>query len=247
MKSEVPGCEPREFPLVRHRHDVGGDEVTPMTVASTLATLGRRRLSRIAIEPTQHIEVIKLLVPQHPCQGLTLYPAYVLVGNASLQRGVKGIGLGKALSENIIEVGEVPQRLLACAEPYADRGAAAGRDRTQIKTGDFGALSRWVHGFGSVVDDVFVEGVLEVSLHVRTEESRRIGFVFAEEQAIGLLEGKPKLPELCMARLNDAVALIAQRWFRRTCRPAPGVAEPGLRQNVDGRPLGTAVMNRHPH
>src|SRR5215471_16724145 len=131
MKSEVPGCEPREFPLVRHRHEVGGDEVTPMTVASALATLGRRRLSRIAIEPTQHVEVIKLLVPQHPCQGLTLYPTYVLIDNASLPRGVEDIGLGQATGENVIEVGEVPRRLLACAEPYAYRGAIPGRDLTQ--------------------------------------------------------------------------------------------------------------------
>src|SRR5262252_1090696 len=141
MKCQVPRGEPGKFPLVRHRHEVGGDEVTPMTVASALATLGRRRLSRIAVEPTQHVEVIKLLVPQHPRQRLTLYPAYVLVGNASLQRGVKGTGLGKARRENIIEVGEVPQRVLARAQPYADRRAATGRDLTQIKTSDFGAVS----------------------------------------------------------------------------------------------------------
>src|SRR5215469_1662754 len=62
-----------------------------------------------------------------------------------------------------------------------------------------------------------------------------------------MLETKPKFPELCMASLNDAVALIVQRWFRHPCRPAPDVAEPSLRQDMDGRFLGTAVMNRHPY
>src|SRR5262252_4822140 len=124
MKCQVPRGEPGKFPLVRHRHDVGGDEVTPMTVASALATLGWRWLSRIAIEPTQHVEVIKLLVPEHPRQCLTLYPAQVLIDDAPLQRGVKGIGFGKATGENTIEVGEVPRCFLACAEPYAYRDAA---------------------------------------------------------------------------------------------------------------------------
>src|SRR5262245_11841066 len=169
MKSEVPGCEPGEFPLVRHRHEVGGEEVTPMTVASALAALRRWRLSRIAIEPTQHVEVVKLLVPQHPRQRLTLYPAYVFIDNASLQRAVKVIGLGQATGENIIEVDEVQRCFLARAEPHAYRGAAPGRDLTQVKASDLGALGGWVHGFGSVVDDVFVEGVLEVPRHVCTE------------------------------------------------------------------------------
>src|SRR5262249_13186264 len=158
------------------------------------------------IEPTQHVEVIKLLVPQHPRQRLTLYPAYVFIDNASLQRAVKLVGLGHASGEDIIEVGEVRRCLLAGAEPYAYRGAAPGRDLTQVEAGDLGALAGWVHGFGSVVDDVFVEGVLEVALRIHTEQSRRICFVVAEEQAIGVLEAKPKLPELCMAGLNDAAA-----------------------------------------
>src|SRR5438034_3275892 len=85
MKGEIPGCEPGIFPFVRHRHDIGGHEVTPTGVAGVLPALGRRRLRRIAVEPALHIEIIELLAPQHPGEGLTLYAPHILVGDAPLQ------------------------------------------------------------------------------------------------------------------------------------------------------------------
>ena len=56
MKGEVPGGEPGIFPLVRHRHDVGGDEVRPIAVAAVLAALGRRGLSG---SPLSHCRTLK--------------------------------------------------------------------------------------------------------------------------------------------------------------------------------------------
>src|SRR5215471_8523719 len=103
MKGEIPGCEPRIFPLVRHRDDIGDNKVSPIAVAPVLAALRRRRLSRIAIEPMLHIEVIELLVPQHSGEGLTLYSPHVVVDDASLECGVKGIRLGNTTGKNIIE------------------------------------------------------------------------------------------------------------------------------------------------
>src|SRR5262249_48128600 len=87
MKGEVPGCEPGIFPLVRHRDDISDNKVSPIAVAPVLPVFRRGRLSRMAIEPMLHIEVIKLLVPQHSSEGLTLYSPDVLVDNASLERG----------------------------------------------------------------------------------------------------------------------------------------------------------------
>src|SRR5262249_17277857 len=77
MKGEVPGCEPGIFPLVRHRHNIGGHEVTPIPVAAEFPVLGRWRLSRVTIKPALHIETVKLLVPQHSGEGLTLYASHV--------------------------------------------------------------------------------------------------------------------------------------------------------------------------
>src|SRR5215472_18120254 len=103
MKGEVPGCEPGIFPLVRHGDDIGDDKVSPIAVAPVLPVLRRRWLTRIAIEPMLHIEVIELLVPQHSGEGLTLYSPHVLVDDASLYRGIKDVRLGNAPGENIIE------------------------------------------------------------------------------------------------------------------------------------------------
>ena len=89
MEGEVPGREPGIFPFVRHRHDVGGDEMTPIGVAAVLAAFGRRRLQRIAVQPLPHIEIVELLVPQHPGKGLALDAAHVLVVDAFLSGGVE--------------------------------------------------------------------------------------------------------------------------------------------------------------
>src|SRR5262249_33567878 len=148
-----------------------------------------RRLSRIAIEPMLHIEVIKLLVPQHSGEGLTLYSPHVLVDNASLECGVKGIRLGNAPGKNIIEAVRAAQSMLTGAEPQPDRSAASGWDFAQVKSSDFRASAGTVHRFGPVVDNVFVERILEVAWRSATaEQSVEIGFVVAEQQAIRALE-----------------------------------------------------------
>src|SRR6516225_9018576 len=199
MKGEVPGCEPGIFPLVRHRDDVGGNKVSPIAVAPVLPVLRRRGLSRIAIEPMLHIEVIKLLVPQHSGESLTLYPPHVLVDHASLERGVKGIRLGNAPGENIIEAVKAARSFLTGEEPHPDRSAASGRDFAQVKSSDFGAFAGTVHRFGPVVDNVFVERVLEVAWSsTKAEQSGEIGFIVAKQQPIRVLEVNEKFAELRM-------------------------------------------------
>ena len=66
MKRQVPGGEPRIFPLVRHRHDVGQGDVLPPGVAGRRppSLRRRRRLSRITVEPLFDIETVKLLAPR---------------------------------------------------------------------------------------------------------------------------------------------------------------------------------------
>ena len=141
-----------------------------------LPVLQRRGLSRIAIQPTLHIEIIKLLVPQHSGESLTLYPPYVLVGYASLQGGVKGIRLGNAPGEHIIEAVKAARSFLTGGEPHSDRNAAPGRDLAQVKSSDFGAFAGSVYRFGIVVDNVFVERILEMAWRsTEAEHSGEIG------------------------------------------------------------------------
>src|SRR6266436_2850471 len=123
MKGEVPGCEPGIFPLVRHRDHIGGHQVTPTAVAAVLAALGRRRLGRIAIEPMLHIEVVELLVPQHPGECLALYTPHVLVADACLPGTVEGIRLGNSPDKGTIEAGEASRPVPSGGEPHPDRDA----------------------------------------------------------------------------------------------------------------------------
>ena len=71
-----------------------------------LAAFGRRRLQRIAVQPLPHVEIVELLVPQHPGKGLALDAAHVLVVDAFLPGGVEEVGLGDALAEDVVKVGE---------------------------------------------------------------------------------------------------------------------------------------------
>src|SRR5215472_914905 len=164
MKGEVPCCEPGIFPLIRHRHDIGGQKVTPTKVPAVLMTVGWRRLSRVAIEPTLHIEAIELLVPQHPGEGLTLDPPHVLLSDGSLQRSIEGVCLSNAVRENIIKAVKAARPLRTGRQPYADSDAAARRNLAQVKTSDLGAFPGGVHRFSFVVKNVFVESILEVAL-----------------------------------------------------------------------------------
>src|SRR5215469_4087919 len=211
MKGEVPGCEPRIFPLVRHRDDIGDNKVSPIAVAPVLPVFRRRRLIRIAIEPMLHIEVIKLFVPQHSGEGLTLYSPNVLVDNASLECGVKGIRLGNAPGKNIIEAARAARSFLTAGEPHPDRSAASGRDFAEVESSDFRAFAGSVYRFGIVVDNVFVKRVLEVAWRsTRAEQSVEIGFVVAEQQAIRALEMNLKFAQLRMLSNDVAVTLILQ-------------------------------------
>ena len=70
MERQVPGGVPRVLPLVRHGHHVVVEHMEPRLVAR--APPGRRTQGvEVALtQPAVHIEVIALLGPQHPRQGL---------------------------------------------------------------------------------------------------------------------------------------------------------------------------------
>src|SRR5215211_3989626 len=181
MKCEIPGCEPRVFPLVRHRHDIGGDQVTPTTVTAALAALRRRRLERIAIQPFLHIEVVELLAPQHPGKGLTLYTPHVPVADVFLQISVEGIRLDNASREHAVEIDERIWALSARAQPHSNGDVAAGRNRAQVKSGRLCTFPGRIHRLGAAVDDVLVERILEVALpRADTEQSNEIGLIVTE-------------------------------------------------------------------
>ena len=61
VKGKVPRRVPWVLPLVGDRDNVAVVEMRPLAVASVLPAFGRRRLSRIAIEPMFNTEMNELL------------------------------------------------------------------------------------------------------------------------------------------------------------------------------------------
>ena len=97
MKRQIPRGEPRVFPFVRHRNNVGIVHVRPIGVARVFAFRRRRRLRRIAVEPRPHVETIKLFRPDHAGESLPLDGTQIGVVQTVLHFGVKLIGLGQRL------------------------------------------------------------------------------------------------------------------------------------------------------
>src|ERR1700733_4406807 len=153
----------------------------PLAIAPVPAALGRRWLRWIAIQPTLDIEVIVLLAPQHAGEGLTLNAPHVFVGDTFLQGGVEGIRLGNATSEHGVEVIEVGRPFLIGGEPDANRGTAMAWGLPSVKSGNLGAFSGRVDRFSPLVNDIFVEGVLEIACpSIAAVEARNIGLVIAK-------------------------------------------------------------------
>src|ERR1700688_1406752 len=50
-----------------------------------------------------------------------------------------------------------------------------------------------------------------------------------------------------MLHLDDTGRLKSQAWFWRLSGPAPGVAKPELRQDIDGCDFGAAIVDAHAH
>jgi hypothetical protein len=96
----------------------------PGIVPTGLAALRRCRLAGIAVQPLPDVIVIVLLRPQHAGEGLPLHAADVFVRDVALHVGVIGIRLGRALPEDVIEIGEEFRVRRPAAEPQAYRGAA---------------------------------------------------------------------------------------------------------------------------
>ena len=69
VESQIPGGEPGELPLVRHRDDVAAEDVPPVGVAAVEPLLGWRE-DGVAVEPVLHHVVVELLGPDEPCAGL---------------------------------------------------------------------------------------------------------------------------------------------------------------------------------
>ena len=78
----------------------------PLAIAAVPASLRRRDLPRIAVDPFRNVEIEKLLAPDHAGEGLALNELGICDLDVALQIGVELIGLRAAQIDEAFEVGE---------------------------------------------------------------------------------------------------------------------------------------------
>src|SRR5213080_3895359 len=220
----------------------------PAAVAAMVAAFRRRRLERVALEPAPHVEVVELLAPQHAGERLALDAPHVLIRNAFLQSAVEGISIAHALREDIVKAAEGSRARLAHAQSHADGGRRAGSNRAHIKRARLGAFACRIDRVAAAVNHIVVERVLEVSLGAaHAEQSREVALVIAEQQAIRGFELRCVDSKIVVLRPHATAALVLQRGLVHAGGPAPDVAEPDLRQHMDGGLLGAAIVHGETH
>ncbi len=90
-----------------------------------------------------------------------------------------------------------------------------------------------------------VEGILHIGPRIgHSEEPSSVRLVLGEEESRGpgtLIQVPPAIPEVPVGRADHARAFPPKHWTFRGVPPRPGVAIPGVRQDVEFGGLGTSV------
>ena len=216
----------------------------PLAVAAVQALPRRRRLRRVARQPPRNVEMEVLLAPDHAGEGLALHRTRVLAGHALLQGGIERVRLRAAPRKHRIEVGESDSAIVVQAQ--TQHGAAAGGNFHHTTQRHFGAAVAVADGRHAAVDDVVVDAVFEHLVSVRrAEQPHHIGLVFGHENVDGAV-GVQVIRAKVHASGGDAAVVGAVDLRTFAAAPTPGVAEPQLRQQVQLRRFGAAVVRLDP-
>ena len=189
-----------------------------------------------SLEPARDVVGIELLAPEHAREGLSHHVGFVVGGARGRQLAVVLVGFGVPPRDDRVEVR--PRRCRpagrAKAEPQLDGRAGGHGDPVPERC--LGAASVRVHPVGAP-DDVVVDAVLGIGGRgLCSVEACHVGLVLTEEQARGGPVGSGCRRQLQLAQegvlRSDDTALATQLRLGGIDVPAPGVAVPGGRQDV---------------
>ena len=149
--------------------------------------------------------------------------------------------------EKLVEIGK-RGGVRGLAEAQAHHLRLAGLHHELVAGGGLGTALRGVHGRGLALHDVLVDAVFEVAaglvfLLALLAEERGAGFIFAEQQLGGLVAVELVAAQIAVlggqgigrsAANFGPVLVVAQR---------PGIAKPELRQHLQRRGFGAAVVD----
>ncbi len=130
-------------------------------------------------------------------------------------------------------------------EAEAQRDGLPGRDvepRPGRALGAAGADCRQIAG-----DDTIVDPVLDQPGIGPGEQPLVVGVVLAEQEVGGLQRLEPPRLVAVAHRRHAAVGIEAQRGARRADVPRPDVARPQMRQDVQRRRVGPAIVDDDAH
>lgn len=245
VEGGVPRGEPRVFPLVRHRQDVAREEVRPIGIPPAKPRL-RWRLGGSAFEPVFDDIIEKLLGPQQA--GIPLAADQALgvrdaFGNDFI---VEIIALGGAAGEGFIELLEAGETVgfTHGMQAAAHGDGFPGRDDEAEVGSSLGALGLGRNGVFIAMDQVAMKGVLDVGTRIGgAAEALGVGVVFGEKPfqlrpRRGRIDQKAELAQRVM-QSAQSLGNADDDWFAGKVFPidvpAPGIAKPQGRQDVDGR------------
>ena len=245
VERQVPGRVPGVLPLVGHGDDVAVQHVEPLGVADTTARSAEERVSLVLLQPPVEVEVVVLLRPEHPREGLSVHPALVLAERSGRDPLVELVGVEEPLPERLLE--RCPE-LLARGPPgqaELDERDAARRHLEDVKHRGLRPGLPGVHGVTLPGDHVSVEGVLHVRSRVRLAPEPLGVRLVLREQELRLAAARERvLAQLGMGG-QDRPALRAENRLLSLVSPRPGVPEPQRRDEVQPGRLLPAVVDRH--
>src|SRR5437667_914922 len=108
----------------------------------------------------------------------------------------------------------------------------------------------WIDDVDLVVNDGVADRIFDKPRPVwNTPEPLEVGFVFGEEEFLSAFTIEMVTAKRVMARFDDADLVFGlgsppKIWFSIIAAPAPGVAKPNSRQQMQHRRIGSAIGRR---
>jgi hypothetical protein len=200
--------------------------------------------------------VIELLAPDQPRVGLAFdHPGFVVEVRPH-DLGVELVRFLAPLPHHTVELA-AERLLLAFAEstqPQPHRHRALGRDLVDAMERDLAAAPRGVHGRLAALHDILVERVLhEPEPILALEQPPHVRLVLGGQDAaalaaLRLLELERERRQVGPVRDEHAITVRDDHAARPVtlagAPPRPRVAEPQLRQHVQHRAVGPAIVHR---
>ena len=232
-----------------------------MLVADLLTRVGRWHIGVITLQPQVDVEDIVLLRPHHAGEGLALNAALVFRSALRMDHFVELVRLATRTGDDRVDPRSGGRCIVRQTEVEDHR--ATGWHVATVVDARLGSAVAGVRGRRFAVDDMAVEGVLVVAaavlgrdaveaLDIRLvvgEQGRAIGIgreVALAERILERQVGQPVSLRVIGDELQLLAALGVELDLRRTLTvlaPAPDVAEPELRDQVDLGIFRTAVAD----